>query len=80
MGNGDQSYQQMMIQQLMQGGSMPPGMTGQAPQSPYGQSMVTGNGMAMLPGSGGAPMGGQGMLGAPVPTQGQLYPNQQPGY
>lgn len=64
----DPTYQQMMIQQLMGGGQMPPGMNGQAPSTPQGAGFITGNGMAMMPGQSG------GMLGTPPPSQQMMQP------
>jgi hypothetical protein len=84
----DPSYQQLMIQQLMQGA--PAGLNGQAPSTPQGAGFVTGNGMAAMPGNtmgaspGGMMMPGQpGMLGAPAPSQTMqqpmaAYPGMQP--
>jgi hypothetical protein len=40
-----QSYQQMMIQQLMGQGAAAPGTAGQNASSPYGQAFITGNQM-----------------------------------
>ena len=38
-----QSYQQMMVQQLMGANQAAPGMTGQNASTPYGAAFVTGN-------------------------------------
>lgn len=70
----DPSYQQMMIQQLMQSGSTPQGMGGQNATTPYGMGFQTGNMMtpnpAMLsPAGSGAqqPSSLYGMLGQSAP-------------
>ena len=69
-----QSYQQMMIQQLMQQGSTPSEMHGQNASSPYGQSFVTGNQMQAGAGMGQNGYPSQqassmpGMLGQPAPS------------
>ena len=65
----DQSYQNLMIQQLMGDGNAPQGTTGQLPTSPYGQNMITGNGMAQQQAM---QQGQNGMLGTPVPGSQQL--------
>lgn len=41
----DPSYQQAMIQALMGGQSLAPGMGGQNATTPYGQGFITGNQM-----------------------------------
>jgi hypothetical protein len=64
------NYQQMMIQQLMSGNTMAPGMGGQNASTPYGAAFMTGNTMqpqSLNPGQnfGMQAQGGQqqGMLG-----------------
>ena len=56
----DPQYQQMMVQALMGGKSMPPGMAGQNPSTPYGSSFLTGNMMTPQPQA--------GMLGTAPPA------------
>lgn len=65
----DPSYQQMMIQQLMQQGQQSnPMQMGQNASTPYGQSFMTGGQMM--------PQQPQGMIGAPVPPGQMLAQNQ----
>jgi hypothetical protein len=71
-----QTYQQMMIGQLMGQGAAAPGTTGQNASSPYGQAFMTGNQMmptsAMLGNTSTAPPQGQslyGMLTQNAPSQ-----------
>lgn len=72
------SYQNLMIQQLMGAGGAPQGTTGSLPTTPYGQSMVTGNGMAVQQAQQAGQQPGQmpGMLGAPAPSQTMMQPMQ----
>lgn len=63
----DPTYQQAMIQQLMQQqGQTNPMMAGQNPATPYGQSFMTG----------GQAMPGMGMLGNQAPDSQQLQQAQ----
>lgn len=67
-----QSYQQMMIQQLMGAASQAPGMGGQNASTPYGQAFMTGNqmmpNMATPSQAGTAQAGLQGMLSQAAPS------------
>jgi hypothetical protein len=61
------TYQQLMIQQLMQGGSAAPGTGMAAPATPYGQAFVTGN--QFMPNA-----QGSGMLGTSAPSSTLMQP------
>lgn len=74
-----QSYQSMMIQQLMGQGSTPQGMGGQNATTPYGMGFMTGNQSMPNPAMLGQQGSGSGMLGTPAPSSVMQQPMQQYG-
>jgi hypothetical protein len=66
-----QTYQQMMVQQLMNGANAAPGTTGQNATTPYGQAFMTGN--QSMPNA----SQNYGMLGS-MPNSGSPNVLQQP--